>query len=226
MRSAFVVLLFVVPMLAGCSSPDASSPETTRSKFVLACAVSCGNVSVPPGSVLAEGSLVSGHNVSLNALGPEGDSGVFFFDDGREDGRWIRWRDTESQFQAKGDWHVVGNATATGFVGTATPVTTIGGTTVVLTTAALEGAELAVFARGSGKLVNGSALVALPLAFSVVAAPGLITAQVTLTARGAPLFVAEKAADRLVVESVDGAGDASFDWFVQAPRKSTITFTP
>lgn len=226
MRSLLVALLLIVPALAGCSSPAPSSSVTTKSKFVLACVESCDNVSVPAGSVLAEGSLVGAHNLSLNALGPEGDSGVFFFDGGREDGRWIRWQDSRSRFQANADWLTVGNATATGFVGTSTPVTTLGGATAILTTAALEGTELAVFARGSATLVNGSAFVALPLAFSAIAAPGLVTAQVTLTSRAPGLFVSEKQLGYIVVESVDGAGEASFDWFVQAPRKSTVAYSP
>lgn len=190
-----------------------------------ACAEACRGLTLPPGSVVAESALLSLRNVSLNAAGPDGDSGVLFYDNGQEGGRFLRWYDAGSKFQMNGDLQVVGNVTGTGHVGTVTPLQLGNGAVVTVSTAALEGTEAAIFARGSGRLINGNATIALPSAFTALAADGPVTVQVTLRSPGPALWVSEATAERILVHATEGSpSGVTFDWFAQAPRKGGERF--
>lgn len=187
-----------------------------------ACAsqTTCRGLTLPPGSVVAESALISLANVSLNAAGPDGDSAILFYDNGQEGSRFLRWTEMAGRFQMNADLQVVGNVTGTGHVGTITPLRLSNGAIVTVSTAALEGTEVTVFARGSGRIINGNATIALPAAFTALVGEGPITAQVTLRSPGPALYVSEATAERLLVHATEGSpSGVTFDWFVQAPRK-------
>lgn len=193
-----------------------------------ACAqqTTCRGLTLPPGSVVAENALLSLANVSLNAAGPEGDSAVLFYDNGQEGGRFLRWTDAANKFQMNADLQVVGNVTGTGHVGTITPLQLQNGAFVTVSTAALEGTEVTIFARGSGRLINGNATITLPAPFTALASPnGPVTVQLTLRSPGPALWASEATAERLVVQATEGSpSGVTFDWFVQAPRKGGERF--
>lgn len=190
-----------------------------------ACASACRDLTLPNGTLVAETALLSLANVSLRAAGPDGDSAVLFYDGGREGGRFLRWTDLVSKFQMNADLQVVGNVTATGHVGTTMPLRFPDGTLVTVSTAALEGIEVAVFARGHAELINGTATIPLPSAFTALAFGDGVTAQVTLRTPGPALFVSEATTESLVVQATDGhPTGVRFDWFVQAPRKGAEGF--
>lgn len=203
--------------------------SVAQSQVLQACAGECRNLTVLPGSLIAEGPLLAMRNLSLNAVGPEGDSAVYFYDHGQETGRFLRWADAQERFTLNGDLQVVGNVTATSWTGTRTPLVVNAPSgqqiLVTVTTAATEGMEPTIFARGAGKLTEGSATIALPSSFVALEGEGALSAQVTLTSRGPALFV-EKARDHLTIATADGStpSDVTFDWFVQAPRKGAEGF--
>lgn len=197
--------------------------EIVQTNVFQACRDVCRNLTVAPGTIVADGGLVSLRNLSLNAAGPDGDAAVFFHDEGRETGRFLRWYDDGAKFQMNGDLQTIGNVTGTGHVGTITPLILGEDNLVTVSTAALEGTEVAIYARGSARLINGTATVAFPAAFVALVGEGPMTVQVTLTSPAPALWVAEKAADHVTVESVAGTS-ATFDWFVQAARKGGERF--
>ncbi len=90
----------------------------------------------------------------------------------------------------------------------------------VIVYAAPEGDEVAVYTRGSARLVDGEARVALGPTFRKVANPDLgITAQLTPTGAWADLYVVSKSTEELVVRSRDPqADDVTFDYQVWALR--------
>ncbi|MFA5862187.1 MAG: hypothetical protein WDA16_10885 [Candidatus Thermoplasmatota archaeon] len=190
---------------------------STRGAFV-ACGPSCNTSDVPPGMVVAEASLVSHHDIALNARGPDSDASIFFFDNGSPGGQSIRWVDAESRFQISNATEVDGEVLAVGgSVGTATRADLPDAAYVV--TSALEGNTVSIYLRGSAIMTNGTARVAFPLGFVVLVGDGDITAQVTLTSRGPTLWVSEKTRDHLTVETATpSVGVVTFDYFVQAPR--------
>lgn len=189
-------------------------------------AAACRGLTLPPGSVVAESALLSLRNVSLNAAGPDGDSSVLFYDNGQEGGRFLRWFDAGAKFQMNADLQVVGNVTGTGHVGTITPLQLQNGAVVTVSTAALEGTEAAIFARGSGRLINGNSTITLPQAFTALArADQPVTVQVTLRSPGPALWVSEATTERIVVSATEGSpSGVTFDWFVQAGRKGGERF--
>jgi len=83
-----------------------------------------------------------------------------------------------------------------------------------------EGDEAAVYTRGSAKLVNGEARVALGETFAWVANPDVgLTAHVTPRAPHADLYVASITPAEMVVRSGDTtSGDAAFDYLVWGLR--------
>jgi hypothetical protein len=100
---------------------------------------------------------------------------------------------------------------------------------VNVATAALEGLEASVILRGSAKIENGSANVTFPIVFRVLVGHGPITAQVTPTSDGAPLFVAAKTPDHILVRPLTGTSlseGETFDYFVQATRAASEDFDP
>ena len=192
-----------------------------------ACRSACSSLGLPDGMVIADGSLVSLNNLSLNAGGPDHDSAVFFYDDGHITGQALRWDDAHTRFELSRDLDALGNVTARHHVGTVTTIVLGGaqaGQLAQIATAALEGNEAGVFLRGSGKLVNGTARIDFPATFKVLVA-GNVTAQVPPTSRGQALMVSEKASDHIVIETVTGAAsDQTFDYFIQATRAASEDF--
>ncbi len=90
----------------------------------------------------------------------------------------------------------------------------------VIVYAAPEGDEVAVYTRGSAKLVNGEARVVLGPTFRKVANPDLgITAQLTPIGAWSDLYVVSKSTEELIVRSRDSKpNDVSFDYQVWALR--------
>ena len=209
-------------------SPDSRSVRVGLSPVVQtnvfqACQDACRNLTVSPGALIAESGVISLKNLSLNAVGPEGDSALFFYDAGKETGRFLRWYEQGGKFQMNGDLQAIGNVTGTGHVGTITPLVVGEGQLVTISTAATEATEVTVFARGSARLVNGTATITFPPAFVALVGNGTLTAQVTLTSPAPSIWVAQKSKERLVVEGVAGTS-ATFDWLVHAPRKGGEAF--
>ena len=88
----------------------------------------------------------------------------------------------------------------------------------VIVYAAPEGDEVAVYTRGSGRLVNGESRVALGKTFAHVANPDIgLTATVTPTGEVIPLAVIEKSTHELVVRGPAGS-NAAFDYAVWGLR--------
>lgn len=244
MRAPSLLLLLLLPVvLAGCAARDApvqvrggagievvqeggafnvSLSPRVQAEAVQVCAGACDASRAAAGAVVAEGGLSSLRNLSLNAAGPDGDSAILFFDGGQGTGRFIRWTDAVSRFQVNADVQVVGNLTATGHVGTTTPLV-LDGRVFTLSTAALEGTEQAVYYRGSGVIVNGTYVLNVPPELQAIARldEGLVTVQATLTSDGPALFVAEKSATRIVFRATGGSNvsGVTFDYFVQAGRR-------
>jgi hypothetical protein len=84
-----------------------------------------------------------------------------------------------------------------------------------------EGPEAAAYIRGTGHLVNGTAVITFPDHFRTVANPDGITIQLTpLSAESRGLAVVEKTLDRLVVRELsNGGGTYDFDYLVMAVRQ-------
>lgn len=201
--------------------------DAVQVQVAQACAGPCRPIQVPTGTVVADAGFVSLGNASLNAAGPDGDSALFFYDGGLETGRFLRWSEVQSRFQMNADLLVTGNVTATGHVGTTTPLVLPNGQVVTLSTAALEGTEQAVFFRGSGVLMNGTYQFSVPSAFAAIAdLEGHVTAQATLTADGPGVYVSRKGPDRFEFRALGGAdvSDVTFDYFIQAPRVRATPF--
>ena len=89
----------------------------------------------------------------------------------------------------------------------------------VIVYAAPEGDEVAVYTRGSGRLVNGEARIALGKTFAWVANPDIgLTAHLTARGAWADLYVASLSSQELVVSSRSGDPDAAFDYMVHGLR--------
>ncbi len=86
--------------------------------------------------------------------------------------------------------------------------------------AAPEGDEVAVYTRGSGRLVNGEARVKLGDTFRWVANPDIgLTAHLTPVGGWADLYIASRSTEELVVRSRDPrAADVEFDYIVYGLR--------
>jgi hypothetical protein len=85
--------------------------------------------------------------------------------------------------------------------------------------AALEGGEAGTYYRGSGQLVNGTAVVELPEHFSLVTEEEGLTVQVTPRADCNGLYVAEVTTRRIVVKELrGGTSNARFDFFINGVR--------
>lgn len=227
-----LLLLVAISLLAGCARPDEVDGdlrgEDLTARNVHACdAAECSTAGLPNGTVLADASLVSLHNASLNSAGPDRDSALFFYDEGKLDGQWLAWSDARARFEASADVDSLGNVTARHHIGTVTTILVPAAgqiTQLQIATAALEGTEATVFYRGSAALVDGVATVAFPVPFKFLVS-GEITAQVTPTSRGPGLFVSQKALDHITVETLDGSpSDQTFDFFVQATHAGSEAF--
>ncbi len=89
----------------------------------------------------------------------------------------------------------------------------------VISYAAPEGDEVGVYTRGTARLVDGEARVALGETFRWVANPDLgLTVHLTPVGAWSDLYVAEKSTTALVVRSAGGARDAAFDYLVHGLR--------
>jgi len=213
-------------------APNAAVAVGLASPFRLpgaiqSCRASCRNGLDVPGDVVAEADLVGLGNVSLNTLGPDRTSAVFFYDHGNVTGQYFGWNDRTDRFELSRDIDALGNVTARHHVGTVTTIVVQapGPTAVDVATAALEGNEATVFLRGSAHLENGTARIAFPIEFRVLVGQGPLTVQVTPTSAGAPLFVSEKGPDHITVSALGIAPlDETFDYFVQATRAASEDF--
>lgn len=201
-----------------------SAPLRTQGG-IEACDVDCGKKALTNGTILADTRLMSGGNVSLNAFGPDRDSAIDFFEAGSRES--LTWRHGEQQFQLSRGLDVLGNVTARHHVGTVTTIL-VGGprpSSVEVATAALEGNEATVFLRGSATLTNGAATVAFPIEFRVLVGQGPITAQVTPTSAGGPIYVSQKSGDSIQVRAFASTSEPqTFDYFVQATRAASEDF--
>lgn len=84
----------------------------------------------------------------------------------------------------------------------------------------LEGGEAGTYARGSGKLTDGQAIINLPEHFSLVTNNEGITVQLTLTSDTTGLYVASKSNKQIIVKQINnGKGNAAFDYLVNGVRK-------
>jgi hypothetical protein len=83
-----------------------------------------------------------------------------------------------------------------------------------------EGPEHAVFLRGTGKLIDGQAVIELPEHFRVVAAENGIQVQVTPRSTDTyGLAVVEQSRERMVVKELKGGkGNFEFNYFITAVR--------
>ncbi len=87
--------------------------------------------------------------------------------------------------------------------------------------ASLEGPEAAAYARGTARLVNGRAQVALPDHFQIVAQEKGMTVMLTPLSGGSKglAVVAKSLASFEVQELLDGRGNYEFDWEIKSVRR-------
>jgi hypothetical protein len=84
-----------------------------------------------------------------------------------------------------------------------------------------EGPEAAAYVRGTGRLINGMATVALPQHFADVASPDGVTAHLTpLAPESKGLAAIERSPEQIIVKELNGgSGTYDFDYYVMAVRK-------
>jgi len=93
--------------------------------------------------------------------------------------------------------------------------------------AALEGPEAGTYVRGTARLNDGEAVIALPESFALVTAGEGLTVQATPLEACNGLYVAEKTTERIVVrELLDGTSNAQFDYLVQGVRAGYEEYDP
>lgn len=94
--------------------------------------------------------------------------------------------------------------------------------------ASLEGPEAGIYARGTGRLEGGRAVVRLPEHFTAVANPVGLTVQLTPSSADTyGLAVVEKSPTSIVVQELaGGVGNFAFDWVVHAARGDIPTIDP
>ncbi len=83
---------------------------------------------------------------------------------------------------------------------------------------ALEGGEAGTYVRGSGQLVNGKAVIALPDHFGLVTEISALTVQLTSRGEWLQLYVVELDTTQLVVRETQGKSGA-FDYLIHGVRK-------
>lgn len=89
----------------------------------------------------------------------------------------------------------------------------------VIVYAAPEGDEVAVYTRGTARLVDGEARVTLGETFQYVANPDIgLTVYLTPVGGWSDLYVAEKSSQEIVVRSAGGPASAAFDYLVYGLR--------
>ncbi len=90
----------------------------------------------------------------------------------------------------------------------------------------IEGPELAIYVRGTARLVNGRARIELPDHFCKLADEQGMTVQLTpLSPESKGLCVVRKGLDGIeVAELLNGRGNYEFDWEVKAVRKDHRDF--
>jgi hypothetical protein len=87
--------------------------------------------------------------------------------------------------------------------------------------AAIEGPEAAAYVRGTARLVDGAATIALPQHFVSIASTRGMTVQLTPnSSKSLGLAIDQKSTERIVVrELMNGKGNYDFDWEVTCIRK-------
>ena len=84
----------------------------------------------------------------------------------------------------------------------------------------LEGPEVSVYIRGTGRLISGEAVVRFPDYFKLITSDQGITVQVTPRGDCKGLYVEEATPERIVVKELQGGkSNVEFDYFVQGVRK-------
>ena len=87
----------------------------------------------------------------------------------------------------------------------------------------LEGRESGTYFRGSSKIVNGFAVIAVPKDFRMVSSPNGLTVVTTPQGSLAVLACVRKGLDEIVVQ---GSADVEFDYVVNGVRKAFSDFQP
>ena len=92
--------------------------------------------------------------------------------------------------------------------------------------ASVEGPEAAAYVRGTGKVIDGKAVIEFPKHFRLIMDPSSLTVNLTpLDASSRGLAVVSKTAEGFKVqELLDGKGNYSFDWEAKAVRKGYEDF--
>ncbi|MBU4263901.1 MAG: hypothetical protein KKC76_18755 [Proteobacteria bacterium] len=84
----------------------------------------------------------------------------------------------------------------------------------------MESPENVIFLRGSTELVDGEAIIDLPEAWQLAAAKDSLTVTVTPEQGWAPLYVAEKSVDQVIIRSAETRyGDVAFSYHISALRQ-------
>lgn len=165
--------------------------------------------------------LLSG-NLFMKHSGTDSNQYLWFFDGGRVDDEWISWDDASDRFEVSDSLHVFGDLTANlkNFVQNHPTREDL---EVVFTS--LEGDEVTVFTRGSARLKDGVARVALGPAFALVANPSYgLSAHLTPRGDWSELYVAAISPTELEVRAHGGSSDAVFDYVVYALRAGYENF--
>lgn len=89
--------------------------------------------------------------------------------------------------------------------------------------ASLEGREVGTYFRGSGRLVNGEAVIEVPDDFRIVTSADGLTVVATPMGALAMIACVSKSLDRIVIR---GSADVEFDYLVSGVRKAYAEFEP
>jgi hypothetical protein len=90
--------------------------------------------------------------------------------------------------------------------------------------ASLEGPEAGTYLRGTAKLSEGEAVIALPGYFSRLTEAERMTVQLTPLGTWGQLYVVTKSPSQLVVRAAPGTADLEFDFLVQGIRKGYLDY--
>jgi hypothetical protein len=156
--------------------------------------------------------------LSLNYNGPDRSQIIYFYDNGSWVAESVRWDDANHRFYITDDLHVSGDLSATGAKPFVQNHPYDSGLSVAYV--ALEGDEAGTYTRGSGRLIDGEARIALGSTFAWVTNPEIgLTAHVTSRSPDAVVYVDSVSTEELVVRNVTGfPTDAEFDYIVHGLR--------
>jgi hypothetical protein len=89
--------------------------------------------------------------------------------------------------------------------------------------ASLEGREVGTYFRGSGRIVNGEAVIDVPADFAIVTSDEGLTVVATPSGELALIACVSKSLTRIVVR---GSADVAFDYIVSGVRRAFTAFEP